>query len=265
MTLPDEARRLIGSEVSHLNDDESYDLAPRTRTALFESIGPSTLHAGDDLDETMDSKRLPALTAADRVRARSAMLAAQHVSTLWDRACAETNLLNDLQDDTRDSFADHQGYLLRMQASSFEDFSVYDVPRAYVPIHILVMADLAMRSRVGDHEKFLRQVGEWWQIYPSPRRCHREFSIKWAAQEALYLAVLRQHYLMDPNADYNIHTEDVNHYAYCQTQAPAGYAMLAYAGVFDQEDKIVDPEKRRKFWLFWLTWAIPTADKLESG
>ncbi len=214
----------------------------------------------------MDAKHLPSLTSADRVRARSAILTAEYVSSFWQEACAETDRLNRQDNGQKNTRRDDRDYFLQLGKTSFEVFPVIDfaVPRALVPLHILAMAELAMRSKIDDDAGFLRQAGQWWNTYTSPIGDQREFSIKWAAQEALYEALLWESHPRDQNADYNIDAADLNEYAYNQTQAPAGFAMLAYSGIFDQDHKTVDVEKRREFWLWWLTWAIPMADKLES-
>ena len=247
--------------------DASYDLAPTLRVELLQKLGPSAVSDLNDLHafaERMKVKEIPVLTSADRVRARISILSAQKVAALWQQACHETELANDMSGGPEDSPATHLVYFQKLQAASLEDFSVYDVPRLFIPQHILAMAELVMQSRVRDAAKFRSQVNEWWQIYTRPFRCGREFSIKWAAQEALYLTMLWQRYLEEEGRDYSIDTHDLNEYAYNQTHAPAGYAMLAYAGIFDQDDKIVDPVKRQEFWLWWLGWAIPTAIELES-
>ena len=58
-----------------------------------------------------------------------------------------------------------QDYLNQRRDKEIEKISVYDVPRAFIPSHILEMAELALRGDVRDYEAFAGEANEWWQIY----------------------------------------------------------------------------------------------------
>lgn len=105
------------------------------------------------------------------------------------------------------------------------------------------MAELALAGRIYDYIAFCHAANEWWQIYPRPEKMEWEFYIKWAAQEALYAALgwLRH----DP-------------------EPPAEHASIAFAGTFEGKTFqtrrcIMDKEKQREFWIWWLSEAIPHA------
>lgn len=264
MLIPPELEEIISKEVSRLTQNKSYDLSPKTRLHLFDVIGASTIRADNNYDTTITSKRLPPLTLADRIRARIAIITAQRASASWDYACKETDNGRKQDDVDADTLETSQVYLSLMQHSNLEEISVFKVPRPYVPQHILAMAELALMGNVKNQESFLYEANEWWGIYPTPKFSPREFSIKWSAQEALYLSILFQKYSLS-NYNEAPNQNDLNEYANHQVKSPAGYAMLAYAGIFDRSNTIIDIDKRCEFWLWWLTWAIPLAYALESN
>ncbi len=264
MDLPEEAQKIIDSELSRLMDSPEYDAPPKTRAQLYQALGPSAVLLHDDHSELMAVKRLPELTIPDRIRARAAILTAQKAMSLWELACKETDANYHSDSGGRDAFTDHWRYLSQRTNTPVEQISVYNVPRAFVSQHILEMAELALKGGINDYGKFLIEVNEWWGIYPRPERCQREFSIKWSAQEALYLTVLWQRYLTLQDYEYRIDTDDMNEYITSHVDAPGGLAMLACSGVFDGQIVRIDADRRRRFWLWWLAWAIPTVFRLEA-
>jgi len=71
----------------------------------------------------------------------------------------------------------------------------------------------------------------------------REFFIKWAAQEALYMAIGWGKYIPEP---------------------PAEFALYAFAGILEENDfgdrrYILNENKQHEFWAWWLSEAIPQA------
>ncbi len=264
MKLPVDIEKFVNSHVAQLVDNPTYDLPPVERVELFRLIGPSAGRSSGISLQLAGPKRLPILTAADRIRARMGIIAAQKVSTLWDAACAETDNLHADRSDRENLVSDHQTYLRELLHSSVDEFSVFRVPRSYIPQHILAMAELALQGKVDNVESFLVEANEWWEIYGRPEFFPREYCIKWAAQEALYLSLLWQQYVPEQGHDDSIQVADSSDHFNRHIEAPAGCAMAAFAGVFDGDNPSFDTNKRREFWLWWLTWAIPFAFTLED-
>lgn len=261
MQLTRELIEIIEIETARVRSDERYDIGPRRRMDIFRAIGPSTASL-DDRQGYILGAFLPALTAADRVRAWVAVWSARHVAQLWDVACRETDDqdLVHIEGDTNNK--DRSDYFTELGKGPIENVSAFRVPRKYVPEHILAMTELTLSGRIENPGKLLYEAIEWWGIYPTPERCPREHSIKWAAQEALYLSILSQNYLEYGEAEFSSDVGmDPNEYAGRQVDGPCGFAMLAYCGVFSSQ-QIVDVKRRREFWHWWLCWALPMAHRM---
>jgi hypothetical protein len=261
MVMPAHLRRIIDRESERLIDEPGYDLSPEIRITLFDAIGPSTITNEDDYRRIIASKQTPRLTLADRIRAKAAILSAQRVASLWDYACKETDSHGESRA-TADHFSEHAKYLARRRLISIEEIHVQDVPRSYIPQHILEMAERAIVGAINDEERFLAEVNEWWEMYGRPEGHLREWAIKWSAQEALYLAVLCQTYApreMPHDAT------DFGEYLDVLIDAPSGFSMLAYALEFVHGREAINVEKRREFWLWWLTCALSGAYDIEES
>lgn len=283
MQLPDIVQRMIEHELARLAANSDFDLHPQRRREITEALGPMGESGVDTMlgyQDTGDECRLPNLTTADRVRARIALQAAEKVLPLWEIACAETDYfsknrrriwpeLDDLLpydhdiediDDTEDVDEEdlsEEEYMRQMAERPIWDISVYDAPRAFIPSHILRMAEVGLRRDVDNCAAFAREVNECHELYGRPEYRWREYSIKWAAQEALYTAVRWQKYLDESNQEVDI-GDDVA-MANIHNHGPSGEALLAYACVFEEGDFWFDREKRREFWRWWLEEAIPSA------
>jgi hypothetical protein len=212
----------------------------------------------------VQTEQLPPLSLADRVRVRTAILTAQRVATLWSVASQETDASAIAISNQATVLEENLQYLMRRAKVPIEKIPVDEVPRAYIIQHILEMAELALKGEVQLYREFAEQAGEWWQIYPRPEYCLREFLIKWTAQEALYSALLWQSYPPLPNDEHYIEADDLNRYLHWHESAPAGEAMLAYTLVFEGDESGFDVDRRREFWCWWLAWAIPAACQLEG-
>ncbi|OAI40995.1 hypothetical protein AYO40_00505 [Planctomycetaceae bacterium SCGC AG-212-D15] len=176
------------------------------------------------------------------MRARIALVVGRKVAPLWPQACFETEAhFGEKWPEERD-----ETYLADRSAKPIELISVRDVPRAFVPLHILEMADVALSMRVHDWKAFRNEANEWWEIYGRPEGMEREFFIKWAAQESLYESI------------------GWNSLA---PKAPSEHALYAYAGVFygegvDNGRYRMDKDKEREFWVWWLSKAIVDAPEI---
>lgn len=251
ITLPTQVTRAIEAELSALDHTLSYEIPPEKLIRIYELLGATCVQAHKEQRYKNSYRGLPPLTKADRVRAQIALSTARKVMPLWEIACKETDTTFTEQDwkDAEEDQRKEKGYLERLSLETIETFCVYrDIPRRYVPSHLMQMAELALAQTMKDIDIFTAQAGEWWQIYPRPEDCEREFFIKWAVQEALYEALAwRDHW----------------------QQAPAQDAVRAYAGIFSGERFYYTRElewdyfKRSEFWRWWLTEAIPSAWELE--
>lgn len=262
--LPGEFRDLVDIQVTKLLLDPTYDLSPETRMSIYFALGPSTINSNKDFGQLFEMDSLPILTTADRIRARTAILVAQKVANLWDLACQETNLNYNEMTEYRNSFEEIHQYLNKLNNQKIEDVSVFDVPRTYIPQHILEMAELAMQKKVWNFKTFIKEVNEWWGIYPTAENFLREYLIKWCSQEALYLCVLLHRYMNIVDYDYSIDIAELDHYFTSHIESPAGLGMLAYSVIIENGKITIDIAKRREFWLWWLLWAIPTAYEYET-
>lgn len=243
MQIPASAQALISKELQQLAKSSEYSLHSQTRIEIYEALGSSNVNDAKTLDEIQNSNSFPRLSVADLVRAYVATATARKVLPLWEVACQESELFFK-QEDWQDKYEDQRQeeiYLHRRKSEPIEKISVYEVPRAFVPSHILEMADRALAGNIQDYGAFRREANEWWQIYGRPELMEREFFIKWAAQDALYETIGWIKYNHEP---------------------PAENALYAFAGIFEGKDFhdrrcIMDRNKERDFWFWWLSAAIP--------
>lgn len=270
--LPDPVKRIIDFELIRLAMDANYDLHPRRRLEITEALGS---YGESGIDMMVRARiegsecRLPELTPADRVRARLAILTAQKVMPLWEIACAETddNFKHRKENSSIESRIDEldlteEEYRQKRKVKPIWDILIYDVPRAFIPSHIIDMTELALSGPIEDCAAFAYQVNECWEMYGRPENIWREFSIKWAAQEALYSAVNWQGYRSEFDPDIDMDDDIV--VANIQHDGPGGHALLAYASVFNEPEYSLDRQKRREFWRWWLAEAIPLAWHTEN-
>jgi hypothetical protein len=232
------AQALINNEIQQLFDFSKFEMEGSKRIEIYTALGNSNSKRAT---EHKDSR--PVLSVADYVRAYIELITAKKVEPLWQSACLETEMRVRDDRELSEIHQEEEIYLAQRKQKHIEHISVYDVPRAFIPSHILEMTELALTGKIHDHEAFYRESNELWQIYPRPEQMEREFYIKWAAQEALYAAIGWLRYNPEP---------------------PAEYASLAFAGIFESEDFdnrrcIMDKNKQREFWLWWLSEAIPQA------
>lgn len=250
MQIPDSAKALINNELQQFARSSRYSLPPQTRIEIYSALGPSNVNDYSVLDEAHDSSSLPHLSVADRVRANIALITARKVVPLWEFACQESELFFKEQD-WQDKYEDQRQeeiYLRRRKDQPIEAISVYEVPRAFIPFHILEMAESASTGNIQDYIAFQRQANEWWQIYGRPELIEREFFIKWAAQDALYETIGWIKYNHEP---------------------PAENALYAFAGMFegksfDKRSYTLDENKQHEFWIWWLSEAITQAHEKVS-
>ncbi len=251
--LPTSVTQIISAELTVLDRNQNYELSLESRVALYQAIGPSHLSnsSAPQQRQTHNVQKLPDWTRADRVRSQISLLTAQKILPLWETACLESKQKNFTEGDWQqesEKQLQEQVYFHHRKMKPIEEISVYDVPRAYTPYHILEMTELALAGNVQDYAKFVYQANEWWQIYPRPELMEREFFIKWACQEALYEVVgLTKHW----------------------PQAPAQDAVRAYAGNFygegfENRRMEWNTQKLNEFWRWWLMEAIPIAWQLEG-
>ena len=243
MNIPNSAQALIDTELRKLAESNRYALEPDTRIEIYSALGQSNVNDEPMLDEARKNNPLPSLSRPDRLRAQIALITARKVEGLWSKACLETEANFSENGNPAEIHREEETYLASKKQKYLEHISVDDVPRAFTPLHILEMAELALIGKIHDFGAFRLEANEWWQIYPRPEQMEREFYIKWAAQEALYSAIGWTKYNPEP---------------------PAEYALLAFAGVFEGENFdnrrcIMDKDKQHEFWLWWLSKAIPQA------
>jgi hypothetical protein len=250
MEISDSAQALINRELQQLTESSKYAVEPQSRVEIFTALGPSTVNDDKILDEARKNNSFPSLSIADRVRAQITLLTARKVLPLWEIACQESEAFF-IEEDWQAKYEDQsqeEVYLRKRKIQPIEAISVYEVPRAFTPFHILEMAELALSGEIHDSATFRHEANEWWQIYPRPEQMEREFYIKWAAQDALYEAI-----------------GWIRH----NPEAPAENALYAFAGVFEGEDFdrrrcTLDENKQHEFWVWWLSEAILLAHETVS-
>lgn len=247
--IPDVAQALIEVELKLLTYSARYSVPKDKRVEIYAALGPSSVMDEKMLDEARKKKVLLTLSAADRVRARIALITAIKVEKLWQQACLETDANFSEHQDQAEINQNEVEYLAQRKQKPIEHISVYKVPRAFVPSHILTMTELALTGEINDIAAFRYEANEWWGIYGRPEEMEREFFIKWAAQDALYEAIGWIRHNSDP---------------------PAENALYAFAGVFEGKGFhnrlwTIDEKKQQEFWVWWLTEAIPQAVMQENN
>jgi hypothetical protein len=243
MESPPSLQTLIDAEIHQLTAPRAYSPQRDSRIRFYAAIGDSNVMDDKVLDESRRNNTLPALCGADCVRAWIALRTARKVERLWEQACSESDAALGAQQDSAEIRQEEETYQAQRKQKHLEHISVYDVPRAHIPAHILEMAELALHGEIHDVPAFREHANEWWQIYGRPEQMERECFIKWAAQDALYEAI-----------GWIKH----NH------KPPAEHAVLAFAGVFEGESFLdrrctLNEDKQHEFWMWWLGEAIPQA------
>lgn len=258
MQLPKTVQEIIGNELDHLANRQDFDLHPSRRLEIYHALGPSSVPDSEAWIQRVKDEQLPQLTTTDRVRTRIALLTAEKVIPLWETACQETDsTFGTSQDVEEEERQLEQRYLSQRGQRQIEEISAYDVPRILTPAHIMEMATLVLRGEIQDFQAFKHQANEWWGIYGDWEGMEREFSIKWAAQEALYEALGWNKYFRDAAQATGVENGVVSPHEH--TDAPAGHALFAFAGIFDEPSFRFDDNKRREFWHWWLDEAISLA------
>lgn len=197
------------------------------------------------------------------MRTQIALQTSYKIASLWNEACKETDAYYkkeghggaDLENQEED-------YLYLLEVKPIEEINVFRVPRSKLPVHIISMAKIALKQTWLDYQQFSHQSNELWGLYGRPEGAWREYFIKWGIQEALYEALTWRRYLFDIDS-ITEDTDDLTR-AYNHEKAPAGKALLAYAGMFQKSNFHFDKNKLREFWKWWLAEAIPEAWKIEN-
>lgn len=245
MQIPDYAKTLIASELRKLAESSKYFISPRRETEICEALGYISVNNEQRIDEALRNNVIHSLTTTGRVWAQLALITGKKVLPLWELACQESELYFTEQD-WQDNYEDQrkeEGYLHKRDTLPIEKISVYDVPRAFIPSHILEMAETALAGNVHDFSSFQHEASKWHGFYGRPEKMEREFCIKLAAQNALYAALGWSRYDPEP---------------------PIENALYAFAGVFEgkglrKERDSLDENKQHEFWTWWLSEAIPQA------
>jgi hypothetical protein len=232
--IPPLLQKLVDEELRSLARPGDYSPSDSARRQIHAAFGEASAVGGSSNK----------LSLADHARARLSLLSARFILPLWSLACQETEFYftkQDWSDKTQDERREGD-YLINRQELKIERFSAFDVPRVFVPSHLVELAETALKNHVLDEPALHRQISEWWNCYGRPDRNEREFYIKWAAQDAVSEAVGENPYDFYP---------------------PAENALYAFAGIITskagQRQYRLDPGKRRQFWTWWLSEAIPQA------
>jgi hypothetical protein len=242
MKIPDSLQHLIDAELRQLSESEAYSVPPEKRMELYDSLGPS--NAVSMVDHQADSR--PHLSVADRARAQISIITARKVLPLWDAACQESEAWfteMDFEYKEQDKRLE-AGYLHKRKTQPLETIFTNEVPRAFIPSHIIEMAEAVLGDRVQDYHLLHQEAGNWWNYYGQPDQMEREFCIKWAAQDALSAAL--------------------NLITYNLPRPPVEDALYAFAGLFDGQGfrrsrKMLDDIKAHEFWVWWLSQGIREA------
>ena len=246
MQIPEYAQILIDSELRRLAESSKYYVSSDKEAEICEALGYAGLSKHMVVGEEFRNNAIHSLTTTEYVWARIAVITAQKVLPLWRIACQETETYFTEQDwrDNNEDQRKEERYLYQRNTLPIEKISADDVPRTFVPSHILEMAETVLAGNIHDYSLFQREANEWWEFYGRPEQMEREFCIKWAAQNALYATLGWRIYDPDP---------------------PITFALYAFAGVFkgdglhkDREASL-DENKQHEFWVWWLSEAIPQA------
>lgn len=245
MQIPDYAQILIVTELRKLAESSKYFISPDKEAEICAALGYASVNKRMVVGEASRNNAIHSLTTTSRIWAQLALITAKKVVPLWRIACQETELYFTEQDwqDNYENQRKEEDYLNNRNALPIEKISAYDVPRAFIPSHILEMAESALAGNIHDFPSFQHEASEWWEFYGRPEQMEREFCIKWAAQDALYAALGWLRYDPDP---------------------PITNALYAFAGVFKgdglrKDRESLDENKQHEFWIWWLSRAIPQA------
>ncbi|MCK6463151.1 MAG: hypothetical protein L6Q29_05050 [Candidatus Pacebacteria bacterium] len=236
MEIPEIAQALINNELQTLLKSSEYSLSPQTRVEIYEALGVSNFSYNKIVDETLNSDPLPNLSIGDLSRVQISLTVARKVAMLWGLACQESDLHFKRERDK----SEEEIYLHRLKSEPIEN--IPDIPRAFVPSHILEMAERALAGNIQNYRTLRFEANELWLMYPRPEQVEREFFIKWATQDALYEVIGWKKYNYD--------------------EPPAEDALYAFAGIFEGNDFHnrrcrLDKNKEHEFWHWWLSEAIP--------
>lgn len=238
MQVPTSLRDLVKFELAKLVDSVDYPLSPESRESLYLACGPSNVKEDLVLIEARHAGSFPLLSEADRVRARLALLSAKKVVGLWRQACSETEAnFNEHQNPTEYSQFE-EAFQTQRREKQIELISIYDVPRAFLPIHIIELTELFVDGQIKDFSALRKEANECWQLYGESEQMEREYYIKWACQDALYEALGWSKHNPAP---------------------PGEHAVRAFAGVSENHSWRIDVIKRNAFWRWWLSEALPQA------
>jgi hypothetical protein len=246
MQIPEYAQSLVDSELMRLAKSSKYYLSAAKEVQICEALGYAGLSNDEALGEEFRINSVHSLTPTEHVWARIALITAKKVLPLWGIACQETALYFTEQDwhyHKQDQLKEDE-YLHKRNTLAIEMISVDDVPRKFIPSHIIEMAETLLAGKIHDYSLFEHEANEWWGIYGRPEKMEREFCIKWAAQNALYAALGWQSYDPDP---------------------PIAFALYAFAGVFKGDglhkdrEAWLDENKQHEFWVWWLSETIAQA------
>jgi hypothetical protein len=262
MALPNTTQSLVTEALAQFHNNLQFDFHPQQRIEIYRSLGPSWAPTRTVNYQVLQGTNRPQLLLGDLARAEIALVTAKKVLPLWTMACEETD--SNFGESLPQDEVEQQRYLARRQMQPIESISVYEVPKRFVPSHILEMTELVLGGQVHDWEVCRVQANEWWQIYPRPEKFEREYLIKWAAQEALYAALcwqepFEEHYTEFERYAQGLEPRRASLLANWEIISPCGQAALAYAGQFDDGTTQIDEQKWREFWLWWLKEAIPQA------
>lgn len=327
MSLPSTVQALLDAEFTLLQHSPEQAFLPARRLAIYAAFGPT--YASSSFEERIARIRAGQimLTRADRVRARLALLTAQHVVPLWFAALDEAQLL------TADRITDAMCYAFRQitlehgathiqealdalfasgpisieqlhvalnqlpantldlrQRSVLEEYvvigetvatvpsiaevdivlnpalaevrSIYTMPIVAWPAHILELTQGVLEQRIAT-KTALTQSGD---IYDALGNLFEEDMPAQAHDVGMALAeALSQSVGLGP-FDHQAITPSTTEEWLLGRGAAAAAALKAYSGVFDgiYATEEYDLEKRRSFWEWWATEAIPQAWSLEG-
>lgn len=329
MQIPHQVQTLIDHELALLQADPAATVLPATRLALYDAFGPT--FASSSPSDRVDRIRrgTSALTAADRVRARLAVLTAHHVLPLWLDSLDEAGLLAPemVDDETRSLIQefvhqhvapegqtallarirqhplDYQGLhhaVLTVDVSHIDAIrrsilvecvtvngivrtaphqipiplnpqlaphcSIYFVPLVAVPSYILQLAEGVLDGSIAapialDHLGDIQEGLGTMLGYAEEDFSAQAYDICLATAEALSQALGLGPF---DGLEITSTTTDEN---LIGKGAAAAAAVKAFSGIFEDHlsTRDYDAERRRSFWMWWLTEAIPEAWHPEQG
>lgn len=331
MQIPNQVQSLIDRELAQLQADPTATVLPVTRLALYDAFGPT--FASSSPSDRVDRIRrgTSTLTAADRVRARLAVLTAHHVLPLWLDSLDEAGLLAPemVDDETRSLIQefvhqhvapegqtallalirqhplDYQGLhhaVLTVDAAHMDTIprsmlveavtlngavrtygtphqipiplnpqlapyrSIFFVPLVAVPSYILQLAEGVLDGSIAaqialDHLGDIQEGLGTMLGYAEEDFSAQAYDICLAVAEAL-----SQTLGLGPFDGLEI-TATRTDEDLIGKGAAAAAAVKAFSGIFEDQlsTRDYDAERRRSFWIWWLTEAIPAAWNAEQS